>query len=495
MFDQYSSYLFIYQRNYVLPNDELGSKMIYPTSTRSGIAKSFFMKDGWDDSPRARLDEKVSGNNTDGYKLDDNSKVRISFSADSKDTDIGCDNDFTASAKRGYVYKSNDWKNVELTVYFKVSNWSPIDNYIVMKGPTGEHHSDSHCCSGSSYNGYFLHDNPTSTEFAKEMYHVNYDRRGTKKIPGINYSILGHGWFGAKWVHYISADKSSAVSEIWYNGDGNGQNWILANKTTDTGGWNDGGDSCNGKKDQILLWGNARMMIRWDFRGGSDIKFKKLSIREIDPFAQFNENPVDPNNPGTNTPTVSTIISNLKLQWHVNYYDGNLCAGLGAIKAFEETTQDVAIALINNSTEDYRTRAACYCVNSSSQIKCTPVAFDIPLSRNSSTSASLVSAKIWSSNNTVRYTSPTTYAQSSLPAYPSYAIKSFDFSSNTYEIQPTDKIGIEYLDTTTGEEVYHYRDLNSSTDTNTQYIDFNENTDVWDSPMSTVDLACTVWKN
>src|SRR5688572_27561612 len=181
--------------------------MLYPT--KSGSTNSWFISDGFEDSPRVRLDESVSGNNTDGFQLNDNSKVRFSVAADNQDVDIGCGGDFDERVAKGFTHKSNDWKNVEFTAFYKVTFWGPEDNYIVMKGPTGEHHSDTDCCTGSSYNTYVLHETSNvTTEYSKEMWHVNYDRRGTGAIPGENYSIFSHGWFGMKYVHYLTGNGS-----------------------------------------------------------------------------------------------------------------------------------------------------------------------------------------------------------------------------------------------------------------------------------------------
>lgn len=426
-----------------LPNDILGIKMLYPTKT--GSTNSWFISDGFEDDPRVRLDENVSGNNSSGYSLDDNSKVRFSVAADTQDTDIGCENNFALSSQRGYVNKSNDWKNIEMTGFFIATFMRPTDNYIVMKGPTGEHHSDTTCCSGSSYNSYMLQTNPVATEFAKEMWHVNYDRRGTANIPGENYTILGHGWFGMKYVHYVT-DNDTVKLEIWYNPNGDGQTWKLANSTEDTGGWGDEGDVCGGDEDHIHNYGNARMMWRWDFRDGSDIKFKNLSIREIDPFSDF-DNPTDPTNPPTNPPSLSTFTSNLKLQRHINYSTAS--CGPGGTNAFYDNIALTPTGALGITKFYYDTIGIGeYAVNSSSEMVGHILhSLEIPLRKTGSPAATpTVKAKIFDSGHNLIYTSPTTFDPTTFST--SFVTKTFDFSANTRVFVSGDTVEIEVDETT-----------------------------------------------
>ena len=50
----------------------------------------------------------------------------------------------------------------------------------------------------------------------------------------------------------------------------------------DSGDWGKEGKECNGKKDQIITWGGPIATFRWD--GATDVDFKFLSVREIDPL-------------------------------------------------------------------------------------------------------------------------------------------------------------------------------------------------------------------
>lgn len=432
-----------------MPLDVLGIAMLYPT--KAGSTNSWFISDGFEDSPRIRLNESVSGNNTSGYQLDDNGQVRLSISADSQDVDIGCDNNFEQSWNRGYVHKSNDWTNVEQTGFFWISEAGPEDNEIILKGPTGEHHSNTDCCSGSTYNHKVGLENPVNFELTKEMWHVNYDGIvPPTPATGENYSVLGHGWFGVKAITYIkgSGANKTVKLEMWYNADGLGQTWKKVKEAEDTGGWGEGGDECGGEPDQILAFGNARMMFRWDYdEGDSDIKFRNLSVREIDPFGQF-ENPTDPENPGTNQDII-TFQSVLKLQRHINYNEASCGPGGGTLAFYDNIALTPSGGL--SITKYYFDTIGIgeYAVNASSEmVGRTLHTFEIPMKKFGSPPATpTVKAKIFDSGHNLIFTSPTTFDPSAFTT--SYVTKTFDFSGNTRIFVAGDTVEVEVDEVTT----------------------------------------------
>lgn len=443
-----------------MPNDKYGIKMLYPTISGDNIPKSWFSDSGWEDGPRIRLDENVSGNNTDGYRLNDNSKVRLTVSADSKDVDIECDNDFTKSTLRGYVYKANDWmgksnSGVEMTGYFKMSQIDQSDdtvkgNPIIFKGPTGEHHSNTDCCSGSSHMVHISGmnedwDNDIAMRFSKEMWHVHYITRSDyKALSGETNSFLDMGWVGFKYVIYKKTvnNVKSVVIETWINNNADKQSWKKVISTTDTGGWGNGGGECNGNSDDRLAFGNARMMWRWDHRDGNDLRFKWLSIRPVDPFGDFDEDPV---NPPTNTPTVTTFRSNLKLQRNINSAV-SLCDFGGLVEKFEIANSATYIErkLADHVDQSNRTIIAerANPAGGSGMVGDIPKEFHCIL-RKEGTPASTVRAKIWDTAGVEKYASVNTITATTLnTSFSSYSI--FDMSTNTYAMQNGDRIGVQY---------------------------------------------------
>lgn len=467
-----------------MPNDKFGIKMLYPNATDT--SKNWFIKDGFEDDSRVRLDEGVKGNGTDGYRLDDNSKVRFSVAA-IKDTDIGCKNDFSASEKRGYVYKSTDWKQVEQTCYFKLSYAKPTDNSIIMKGPTGEHHSNTDCCSGSAYQVRLMHGSTMPTEFAKEMWHVNYTTKGNKSSGLSGFSIEDNVWFGAKFIHFISQDGKTVKLECWINQNADKQTWKKVNSITDGGNWGSKGDDCNGDNDQILLFGNARMMLRWDFRDGSDIKFKWYSIREINPFGTFDDKPDDPVNPPTNIPDIVNFRSTLKIQRDMNYNFSNcLLTGEQEFWGFTFDADDelqLTRDFCNCVTDDFRTRIGQKATSGSGLLGHIPKRVEFVLRKNGTPSGN-VDARIYDVNGVLKYTSPAITANSLPTEF--YAdensppnVTSFDFDTNTRTIVAGDRIVVNYTGTDSNNNISLWLREPGDFSSGTHYTYYSADTGTW----------------
>jgi hypothetical protein len=78
--------------------------------------------------------------------------------------------------------------------------------------------------------------------------------------------------------------------ENWIDDGGGGDsgsnigqsNWKKVYEYVDNGDWGKEGKECNGKKDQIITWGGPIATFRWD--DATDVDFKFLSVREIDPL-------------------------------------------------------------------------------------------------------------------------------------------------------------------------------------------------------------------
>jgi len=489
-------------------NDKFDVKQIYPSKSTATTPKSWFIENGFQNNDRVRLNEGVSGNETDGFKLDDNSKVRFTVCADDKDTDIGCTNDFTKSTSRGYVYKTNDWmgeanSGVEMTGFYKTTFAGPKDNPIIMKGPTGEHHSNTDCCSGSAH---MIHiggedediNNQIAMRFSKEMFHVNYHTRSDyQTIPGETWSILDNKWYGVKYIIYKKTINNikSVVLEVWLNANADKQTWKKVFTTTDSGGWGSGGDQCNGKKDDPLAFGNSRMMWRWDHRDGSDTRFKWLSIRQIDPNADFG--PIDPNNPPTSQPTTSTIRATLKLQRNINSTTGIGC-GVSGNQVFYEvsgTANAIERFLVNATDQGYRTRIGQRANPAGgSTLKNGAIKEAMWEIREIGSAPGNISCKIWNNAGAVVYTSPTTVTASSLPSTFDGILTSFDFSTNTYNMANGDRVGLQYTSSSDENNCVAVRCRDPGDGSSATYcVAYNESTGVW-SDFETRDCICQMSK-
>ncbi|TVM02443.1 MAG: hypothetical protein CV087_09605, partial [Candidatus Brocadia sp. WS118] len=219
----------------------------------------------------------------------------------------------------------------------------------------------------------------------------------------------------------------------------------------------------DGDDDQIGLFGGSRVMWRWDARGGTDLEFKWLSVREIDPLKSFGEDPGNPDTgSGTEDPTIITeIAGQLKLQRDINIDRTNSCEGAtgegggggggsGTVIIYN-LASGTEKALSDSSTHDNRTRLAQKITSSSSSLFNKVVKeFTVPLKKSGSPGASpTVSAKIWNSSNSVVYTSPTTFDPSTFTT--SFVDKTFDFSTNTRAFVVGDRIGVEWTGTSSSD--------------------------------------------
>jgi len=383
---------------------------------------------------------------------------------------------YTDSVERGFRSTKDDWYNVELTIYANCSSFSPDDNEFILKGPTNLHPSNSSpCTQGFSYGCRTGWENPTNSEFFKEVYHHNgYSSRGFKSLSNIGNLKTGN-WFGVKYCHYeVQVGSQRAIKlEHWIDKDGDGTGWEKVNETIDTGGWGQIADGTEGDDDQIGLFGGSRMMVRWDAKGGTDLEFKWLSCREIDPTKTFGEDPGNPDTgSGTEDPvTITQIAGQLKLQRDINIFRTNACegatgegggsgGGAGTVIIYN-VSADSDKELSDSSTFDNRTRLAQKVTSSGVSFYNKVVKeFTVPLKKVGSPAASpTVSAKIWNSANAVVYTSPTTFDPSAFTT--SFVDKTFDFSTNTRALVVGDRIGVEY----TGSSSSNYVEAGYDSDT------------------------------
>lgn len=177
-------------------------------------------------------------------------------------------------AARGFMHSPQDWKDVEITGYVKLNEFSENDNFVWFT--RGGRHTDSDQCQGSGYKGNLFY--LGETQFSKEQWHVSYAKSPTNVATG----PLQGKWIGFKFVMYnfVRDDGKPAVKlENWIDADADGKNWVNVYQGADAGKWGRAGMECQVRADQILTWGGPIAAFRWDF--AEDVDFKNLSVREI----------------------------------------------------------------------------------------------------------------------------------------------------------------------------------------------------------------------
>lgn len=201
-------------------------------------------------------------------------------------------NNHGTCAQQGYMQDSSDWRNVEMTGYFRVNaEFAAGTSEICLFARGARHITPTPNCEGSSMKGFLSPQG--ATRFSKEQYHSHYN--DTTYTNQINASILSR-WIGFKYIVYNQnvAGTNVVKQEIYIDNDET-NTWIQVDQRTDAGGWGAGGLQCNGfTADQLIIWGGPIATFRLD--NVSNIDFKKLSVREIDADA-ISQQPPPPQPP------------------------------------------------------------------------------------------------------------------------------------------------------------------------------------------------------
>ena len=461
-----------------------------------------------DDNFNGEGDVTDSSNFEWTFNTDGPTSVQIFKNSDTADSIGGCNMDFEETANRGYGYKADDPRDIELKFLVKFVD-ANSDNGFAIEGPTGRHTGDG-CCQGFAYKlDIDFQTSPVEWRFRKEMWHVSNSNDPTHDVwttPLAPDAFLGSGdYVGIGYVHYLKPNGASSghntqdsiVLEAWFNPDPEGDptNWTMIKRTEDKGGWGNDGDACNGDEDQIGVWSNSNFRLKSNADGG-EFQFKKLSLREIDPFGSFEDNPEEPE-PGEEPSEPTQVQGLFKFQWDINHFRVSPCAGAGTggggggtgSAIFYTITPDSDTELSNTATFQNRTRGGEQCVNSSSPMYNKLLRqLDVPLYKVGTPGATpLIYAKIWGSNGAVIYTSPTTVDPSTLTG--SYTTKTFDFATNTHFISTGDVVGVEYI--TTSSTNYVVFGYNNDTIPNSIYV--NREGGAWEPKPTTRDFGCTMW--
>jgi hypothetical protein len=444
-----------------MPLDKWGLKFIYPTK-QDGF--TWFQKDDIKDDEHYESDEvgdSGGGQFTINFSGPTSGVIYTDRSFENTNSIGGCNMNFEDTANRGYIYKSDDPRDVEIT--WIMGDVDIGDHGFSVSGPTGKH-SGSGCCSGFAYMmNLETTTDPIDFRFRKEMWHVSYHtdpETGTFNHSKFNFKLQNRNTnTGFKYVRYNKKDGAdsghnvddSVVLEMWGNPDPDDDplNWVLIKRTEDKGGWGNDGDQCNGDDDQIGTWAGPK--FRMKSNGNGSITFKHVSLREIDASKDFDSPPTpDPTTPPVppvpnQPPTTTTIVGSFRLQRDINIASTSVCAATG-LKTFynRASTGDDDVENDALTSDQERTRVGNRAINSNSvMIGKIIKQVDVYLRKQGSPGASpTVDCKIFDNGGTLKYTSTTHFDPSSFTT--SYVFKAFDCTTNTYAMQTGDRVVIEY---------------------------------------------------
>ena len=188
-------------------------------------------------------------------------------------------------ASKGYMQSPNDWKNVEITGYFKVNHYtsSSVNGvaHITLHARGGTHDSRVSCESTAYHSNTYQ---TGESEFLKELEHTQGYATGNPDKLGATSKLDGR-WVGLKAVYYTKPDNTVKLEQWIDDGSSNinapGNNWHKLLEFTDIGKWGGGTPNCGGTPSTIITWGGPIIDYRWD--NIDDMDFKNASVREIQP--------------------------------------------------------------------------------------------------------------------------------------------------------------------------------------------------------------------
>lgn len=240
-----------------------------------------------------------SGRNSDGsWKVKNQTTVRygiLTFAG--FDAAKFADLDTPALTTAGYMMTSKDWRNVEMTGYFRVNTYAtaatlPAQIRMYVRGalstsastPTMGSPPKPPSCGATQYHAQiFL---PTaSAQFQKYLqYPSAYTTSNTSKANAFTFSK--GKWLGVKFIVYNVASNANAYMVLYLDESTTdisrpANNWKKIIEYTDTGSWNAGvGSACGGTNTDIITWGGPTAVFSAD--NITDFDIALCSIREID---------------------------------------------------------------------------------------------------------------------------------------------------------------------------------------------------------------------
>ncbi len=178
-------------------------------------------------------------------------------------------------ASQGWMQNNTDFKNVEMTAYFRV-NTAPSTGTFQFTARGGRHVDPSPNAEGTALRAHLS--STGSLQFLKEQFH---NAIATDPATSVTTSLVGR-WVGMKHVVINKTISGTLVTrqEFWLD-DNNNNTWTKVGEKTDAGGWGNQGGQYNGAPDQLISWGGPACIFWWT--SFTNVDFKWLSVRELDP--------------------------------------------------------------------------------------------------------------------------------------------------------------------------------------------------------------------
>ena len=195
---------------------------------------------------------------------------------------------FSELKKIGYWYKPTDWKNIEVTLVFKLldSARSKGDQHSISIVTRSISHSQldndykkgpKFFCGGSSYHNNLSNDG--NVRMKKEQFHIDYEWE--RYNPEITVGDIYNKIIGFKAIVY-NVNDTAVKLETWIDTQNQGRGpYKKVHEGIDLGNWGDNMKLCGAEKEgQAITWGSPIVILK-----ANDFKFDiyDLEIREIVP--------------------------------------------------------------------------------------------------------------------------------------------------------------------------------------------------------------------
>jgi hypothetical protein len=297
--------------------DKFGVIMRYPTKITNN-PQEWYINDGMKTEDRIKLriqkcDLKGSGvwemtPKESGHPY--SARINICTTnpkAYDEETQLKFGTDFTNLANRGYLVGPEDFRNFELTTYFRIIDILDSENTGKMTGygRGGLHTGDGWpgACLGAWYKGV-ISTQYESSFFEKEYHHYSGSTGYSPRLMEHDLEEIDFGndgtniWIGQKFIVY---DIPGGVKcELWVDknaahsiNDHTKQDWVKINQLVDKGDLEGPKDKdlakemkhhckCGDTVSPIFAWGGPTVTWRID---NCKVQHTKVSVREIQPPA------------------------------------------------------------------------------------------------------------------------------------------------------------------------------------------------------------------
>ena len=260
--------------------------------------------------PSNALDARGRWNERNGGKLSiingayswaNNTEIRNEVSSVEGIPQSAINGDHATYRRQGYMYNNLDWKNIEMTAYYRATHGSGSHNgsahiESVMRGG---YNSAQYPCSASNYhmNIYYVDEKGAPRDevhVEKDQWHgrkgspQGYSKISPKTLNvGAGAAIEGK-WFGWKTVVYNNSNGTLTI-EAYIDNTTDGikpgtfhKVFSFTDSTGKMGNCKGSTDSCVEQDCQLpITYGGPIVNFRWD--NMKDMQFKWLSVREIRP--------------------------------------------------------------------------------------------------------------------------------------------------------------------------------------------------------------------